>query len=99
MYNILPYMEEGALHDHGKGLTGAARNTATRERVQRPFEGMTCPSRRRANVYHFEDPTKVFIYCDPILVCSKTDYAANAGDMISPEMSGYPDSDGLSAGR
>jgi len=91
MYNILPYMEEGVLHDHGKGLTGAARNTATRERVQRPFEGMTCPSRRRANVYDFQNtPPKDFVYCETITVCSKTDYAANAGDMISPEMSGYP---------
>ena len=51
MYNVLPFMEEDALHDYGKGLTAAARNTATRDRVQRPFEGMTCPSRRRANVY------------------------------------------------
>ena len=39
------------------------------------------------------------MYCDPLEVCSKTDYAANAGDMVSPEMSGYPDSDRLPAGR
>jgi prepilin-type N-terminal cleavage/methylation domain-containing protein len=90
MYNVLPYMEEGALHDHGKGLTGAARNAATRDRVQRPFEGMTCPSRRRANVYPLQDPSKVFMYCDPLEVCSKSDYAANAGDMVSPEMAGFP---------
>ena len=90
MYNVLPYMEEGNLHDYGRGLTGAARNTATRDRVQRPFEGMTCPSRRRTNVYAIQDPTKPFIYCGPLEVCSKSDYAANAGDMISSEMGGYP---------
>lgn len=90
MYNILPFIEEGTLHDYGKGLSGAARNTATRDRTQRPFEGMNCPSRRRASVYSFLDPTAVFVYSDPIELCSKTDYAANAGDMIMPEMTGYP---------
>jgi prepilin-type N-terminal cleavage/methylation domain-containing protein/prepilin-type processing-associated H-X9-DG protein len=90
MYNILPFMEESAIHDYGRGLAGPARNTATRDRVQRPFEGMTCPSRRRANVYALQDPTKTFVYSDPIEFCSKTDYAANAGDMISSEMNGYP---------
>jgi prepilin-type N-terminal cleavage/methylation domain-containing protein/prepilin-type processing-associated H-X9-DG protein len=89
MYNILPFMEEGALHDHGHGSSGADRNATTRERVQRPFEGMTCPSRRRANVYAFLNNTANFAYCDPLEVCSKTDYAANAGDMISPEMIGF----------
>jgi len=93
MYNVLPFMEEDALHDHGQGLTAASRNTATRERVQRPFEGMTCPSRRRANVYPFLNPaSSLFVYCDLIEVCSKSDYAANAGDMISPEMTGWPSS-------
>lgn len=92
MYNILPFMEEGVLHGHGTGLTGANRNRATRERVQRPFEGMTCPSRRRANVYPFLDPGDPYVYCEPIDVSSKSDYAANAGDMIMPEMTGYPSS-------
>jgi prepilin-type processing-associated H-X9-DG protein len=90
MYNILQFMEEDALHDLGSGLTGASRNAATRDRVQRPFEGMTCPSRRRANVYAFANSAATFAYCDPIEVCSKTDYAANAGDMISSEMGPYP---------
>jgi prepilin-type N-terminal cleavage/methylation domain-containing protein/prepilin-type processing-associated H-X9-DG protein len=93
MYNILPFMEEGTLHALGKGLTGTARNTATRDRVQRPFEGMTCPSRRRANVYAFQNSaTAAFVYSEPIDLCSKTDYAANAGDMTMPEMTGFPGS-------
>jgi len=90
MYNILPFMEENDLHDYGQGLTAANRNAATRVRVQRPFEGMTCPTRRRANVYAFLNPNATFVYCEPIEVCSKTDYAANAGDMIASEMTGYP---------
>jgi prepilin-type N-terminal cleavage/methylation domain-containing protein/prepilin-type processing-associated H-X9-DG protein len=91
MYNILPFMEEGDLHDYGQGLTAAERDAATRVRVQRPFEGMTCPSRRRANVYAFvNSPPKTFAFCETIEVSSKTDYAANVGDLASPELSGGP---------
>jgi prepilin-type N-terminal cleavage/methylation domain-containing protein/prepilin-type processing-associated H-X9-DG protein len=91
MYNILPFMEENALHDLGKGATGAARRQATKERIERPFEGMTCPSRRRANVYDYLSTGNSFIDCDPFDLCSKSDYAANAGDNLSPEPeSGLP---------
>lgn len=88
MYNILPFMEENALHDLGKGTTGAARRLATKQRIESPFEGMNCPSRRRANVYDYQSKGLTFIDCDPFDLCSKTDYAANAGDNLSPEPSG-----------
>jgi prepilin-type N-terminal cleavage/methylation domain-containing protein/prepilin-type processing-associated H-X9-DG protein len=90
MYNILPFMEEQNLHDIGKGLTGAAMRAATKQRVQSPFEGMNCPSRRRSNVYPFLAGGLPFALTDPFDVCSKSDYAANAGDMISPELNGGP---------
>lgn len=85
MYNILPFIEQQALHDYGKGTTGAARNQATRFRVESPFEGMNCPSRRSTNVYEFDTAATAFSYTDPFEKCSKTDYAACAGDMIQPE--------------
>jgi prepilin-type N-terminal cleavage/methylation domain-containing protein/prepilin-type processing-associated H-X9-DG protein len=85
MYNILPYMEEQVLHDLGKGTTGAAYRQATKQRVESPFEGMTCPSRRRANVYAYKSIGHTFVDCEPFELCSKTDYAANAGDNLSPE--------------
>lgn len=90
MYNILPFIEEQALHDLGKGATGAAKRAATVQRVQSPFEGMTCPSRRRASLYPYGDVT-AFAFADPFEVCGKTDYAANAGDMLMPELSGGPE--------
>ena len=92
MYNILPFMEEQNLHDLGKGQTTlAARKAATVQRVQSPFEGMNCPSRRRANTYPFlNNPPVTFAIADPFELCSKTDYAANAGDMVSPELSNGP---------
>ncbi|TWT92876.1 Type II secretion system protein G precursor [Botrimarina colliarenosi] len=86
LYNVLPYIEEQSLHDIGAGLTAAARNQATLKRVQSPFEGMTCPSRRITNVYQLASTSLPYAYCEtPIEVCSKTDYAANAGDMFVGE--------------
>ena len=90
MYNILPFMEEASLHDKGLGATGAARTRATKQRVESSFEGMTCPSRRSSNLYAYGSRELEFADCDPFEVCSKSDYAACAGDMIMPEMFGYP---------
>ena len=91
MYNILPYIEEQNLHDIGKGATTvAAIRAATKQRVQSPFEGMNCPTRRRANVYPFISSGVTFALTDDFSVCSKTDYAANVGDMVSPELNGGP---------
>jgi prepilin-type processing-associated H-X9-DG protein len=91
LYNILPFIEEGTLHDIGRGATGAARNTATQKRVESPFEGMNCPSRRSTNVYNFKSTGITYAYSDPFERCSKTDYAACAGDMIQPEAFAAPD--------
>ena len=85
MYNILPYIEQAALHDYGRGTTGAQRNAATKFRVESPFEGMNCPSRRSTNVYEFDTAATAFSYTDPFEKCNKTDYAACAGDMMQPE--------------
>ena len=90
MYNILPYIEQGNLHDLGRGATGVARDEATKKRVQSPFEGMTCPSRRGANIYSYGNDANAFVYSAEFTECSKTDYAANAGDLILPELLGYP---------
>jgi prepilin-type N-terminal cleavage/methylation domain-containing protein len=85
MYNILPFIEQSALHDYGRGATGAARDKATRFRVESPFEGMNCPSRRSTNVYDYASTAITFSYTEPFERCSKTDYAANVGDMLQPE--------------
>lgn len=87
LYSTLPFMEQGNLHDLGAGLTGTARREAAKQRVQSPFEGMTCPSRRTANVFPFNSSNSAFRYCSTIEVASKTDYAANAGTMLTPEIS------------
>lgn len=90
MYNILPYIEMQSLHDLGSGLTGTDRELATKQRVESPFEGLNCPTRRGTNVYPYLSNTGVFVYSAKFEQCSKTDYAANAGDVVQPEHFGYP---------
>jgi prepilin-type N-terminal cleavage/methylation domain-containing protein/prepilin-type processing-associated H-X9-DG protein len=89
LYSVLPFMEEGTLHDLGTGATGTARRDACSTRAQSPFEGMTCPSRRRANVFPTKPPLLTYRYCSsPITLCSRTDYAANGGNIRTTE-TGY----------
>jgi hypothetical protein len=83
-------MEEQVLHDLGSGLTGTARRDACKQRVQSPFEGMVCPSRRRANVYPLKPPLSTYRYCSPLEVSSRTDYAANGGSLRTTQTTGGP---------
>jgi prepilin-type N-terminal cleavage/methylation domain-containing protein len=97
MYSVLPYMEQSTIYNYGRGATGTARREACKQRVQMPFEGMTCPSRRQANVYPFEPGgVAAFRYCMlPLQMASKTDYAANGGFVRTTETSnGLPNEGG-----
>jgi prepilin-type processing-associated H-X9-DG protein len=89
LYSLLPFMEENALHDLGKGATGTVRRDACKQRVQSPFEGMTCPSRRQANVYPLKDAL-TYRYCSPLESSSRTDYAANGGNVLTTETDNGP---------
>jgi prepilin-type N-terminal cleavage/methylation domain-containing protein/prepilin-type processing-associated H-X9-DG protein len=91
LYSLLPFMEETTLHNLGSGTTGTARREACHARTQTPFEGMTCPSRRKANVYPLKDAL-VYRYCTtPLELSSRTDYAANGGMVRTTEVtSGGP---------
>jgi prepilin-type processing-associated H-X9-DG protein len=53
-YNILPYMEEGMVHDMGKGSSGAQKMTALGRQVGSFVKGFGCPTRRtEAATYPF----------------------------------------------
>ena len=60
-YNILPYMEQQALHDLGANLTynTAAAYAAKSQRVSTPMTAFYCPTRRRVNAYPFWVATAV----------------------------------------
>jgi len=77
-YNILPYIEQEALHQMGVGLTGTALNTALAQCMQTPLAIYHCPSRRRAELR----PTRhTYRNAPGVTKCAKTDYAANSGDV------------------
>jgi prepilin-type N-terminal cleavage/methylation domain-containing protein/prepilin-type processing-associated H-X9-DG protein len=84
LFNILPYMEQQALHDLGMGLSASAKKPLFTQREQTPLASVICPSRR--------EPTLRPVYtgrtwsnCTNFTRAAKGDYAGNAGDNMSPE--------------
>jgi prepilin-type N-terminal cleavage/methylation domain-containing protein/prepilin-type processing-associated H-X9-DG protein len=91
LYSVLPFMEETTLHDLGNGTTGTVRRDACNKRAQSPFEGMTCPTRRKANVYAAKPPLLSYRYCtSPVELSSRTDYAANGGGVRTTQIGDGP---------
>ena len=56
LYNILPYMEQPALHDLGTDQ-GGHREPAGLQRVATPLAAFYCPTRRAAIAYPFVTPS------------------------------------------
>ena len=92
IYSLLPFMEEGVLHDAGSGLSGAAKSAAIAEVVQTPIAIMNCPSRRSPGVWvpwqaengnvwtgSFGRPEMSFTVTELARSC----YAVNAGSQIN----------------
>ena len=50
-YSILPFIEQTALHDLGRGLTGAAKSAINVQRITTPLTAYNCPTRRRPVLY------------------------------------------------
>jgi len=75
-YNVLPFMEQQALHDLGIGQTTAAKKGALSQAGQTPLSVFYCPTRRATTTYpNFYDTVNT----NPITQAARTDYAANAG--------------------
>jgi prepilin-type N-terminal cleavage/methylation domain-containing protein/prepilin-type processing-associated H-X9-DG protein len=92
-YNILPYMEERALHDMGKGLSAGLKMAALKQQANTPVKGFACPTRRP------EYTVFPMVFGDVQANCNQLqgsrvargDYAANAGDQDNNEINGGPD--------
>jgi prepilin-type processing-associated H-X9-DG protein len=94
IYNVLPFIEQSALHDLGAGVgtwDSAAKKSANKIRMNTPFNGINCPSRRGAIAFPcFAGDMNN--YPAPGVV-SRTDYAANGGDYwteINLPLAEYP---------
>ncbi len=76
-YNILPYLEQQALHDLGKG--GDPNNIGKTQTLGTPVAQFICPSRREIRTYPV---ISSFYNANPSLIpagVGRSDYAANAG--------------------
>jgi prepilin-type N-terminal cleavage/methylation domain-containing protein len=89
IYNVLPYIDQQALHDMGLGLTGTLKYDAHAQRQTMPLSVITCPSRRRPGVWPY-----VFGYQQANATYTtsrvRSDYAVNGGDGCDDPYSGGP---------
>jgi len=84
IYNLLPYMEEAALHDRGRGLSTIAKRQAAGEIMATPLFALNCPSRRQAVLYP-HSPPYLMANAGNVSAAARTDYAFNAGDRSTNE--------------
>ena len=94
-FNVLPYLEQEALHDMGAGLSAAAKNAKIVERCQTPLSIFICPSRRR--VIRYPDSHRYDYGVGRIPTAGRSDYAACQGSGDWPSNS-YPRSYAQAAG-
>ncbi len=92
-FNVLPYLEQQALHDAGLNLSGQARTDAIIARCQTPVSVFNCPSRRRPGAFpdshsNYKTATSSAMR---IPTGGRSDYAINCGDQSYNEIFGGPD--------
>lgn len=91
LYNLLPYLEETALHDKGRGLAGTAKAQAIMQVTQTPLSFMNCPSRRPAVLYPHRPSTldsNVPFNSQKAAEVAKADYAVNGGTLYTNSTAG-----------
>jgi len=80
VYNILPYIEQQALHELGVGGDMTAKKKANGERNVTPISLFNCPSRRRPMAYPNPFYSSTFYHSDRTHTQARTDYCASASD-------------------
>ena len=82
IYNILPFIEQEALHDLGGLGSGMSIEESNAKRLATPLAMMNCPTRRPAALYRFAYvPVAEFrLTSGPITQLARSDYAMNGGD-------------------
>jgi prepilin-type N-terminal cleavage/methylation domain-containing protein/prepilin-type processing-associated H-X9-DG protein len=93
LYNLLPFIEQTAVHDMGAGAgdwTSTAKKDFNARRIGVALNGINCPTRRKATPFPFGGSQNNYSTAP---MATRTDYAANGGDIWN-EMSsvvGYAD--------
>jgi prepilin-type N-terminal cleavage/methylation domain-containing protein/prepilin-type processing-associated H-X9-DG protein len=80
IYNVLPFIEQQAMHDRGArlGATSQAKRDALASVAQTPLSVLNCPSRRPAILF-----PNGYSQCNitAVSTCAHTDYAGNGGSV------------------
>ncbi len=82
-YNILPFIEQQALHDLGAGASGSVKTLAMRQLVQTPLTVFNCPTRRGTALTPFPYPGNYWLNLIMPDQLFHNDYAVNFGDTVS----------------
>jgi len=91
IYNLLPYMEQQALHDLQLGKstsTSPTRTAAAAQMIGTPLNALSCPTRRPAVVHYSWQSTSPPKFTDAVTNVAKSDYAANGGDCFTDPSTG-----------
>jgi prepilin-type N-terminal cleavage/methylation domain-containing protein/prepilin-type processing-associated H-X9-DG protein len=80
IYNLLPYIEQSALHDLGAGKSAAQKMADAATVTATPINIMNCPTRRRAITYR-EGTHAGFnaVNANVVPAHARSDYAINSG--------------------
>ena len=88
IYNILPYIEQQALHNLGAGLSAAAKPAALLPQTATPLVVISCPSKRALALFTGNFP---LYNCVPSYNFARTDYCINGGgDAYNDQCFGGP---------
>jgi type II secretory pathway pseudopilin PulG len=86
LYSLLPFIEEGDLHDLGGRLSGAAAHDAVSLRLRTPLNLFVCPSRRQCVPLPISDSFPSVRTPRPygaVTHVARSDYAINAGTAVA----------------
>lgn len=87
IYNVLPFIEQQALHDLGASGSGTTIEEANAQRLSTPLAGLNCPTRRSAILYQLYDSSynssiDYKFTTGSITRLARSDYAMNGGDWM-----------------
>jgi prepilin-type N-terminal cleavage/methylation domain-containing protein len=83
IYNILPYIEQQAVHDMGVGKDESTKGLLAVEMEGTRVPGFNCPSRRTEGLYKHSRGGSAFNAAGQAEMEARADYAANAGDLVA----------------
>jgi len=78
-FSILPFIEEKALHQLGKGTSTTQKMVTNGQRIATPISIFVCPTRRRAETFPINSSGATYINVTEPPAVARTDYAACGG--------------------